>query len=65
VLFFWYKYHKLSPKISNNLQISAVFILAAVSPPYALPQTYVTRKTSKNLVHKEGPVVKLLKTLSS
>jgi hypothetical protein len=62
LFFFLYKYHKFSTKISNNLQISAVFILATVRPPYALPQTYVTRKTSKN---EEGPVVKLLKTLFS
>jgi len=33
--------------------------------PFALPQMYVTRRTSKDLVYVEGPVVQLLKTVSS
>ena len=41
------------------------FILTAERSPFALPQTYVTRKTSKDFVYVEGPVVQLLKAVSS
>ena len=56
LVFFLCDYHLFSPEISNNLQRCPVLTLTAERPPFALPQTYVTRKTSRNLVYMEGPV---------
>ncbi|PNF30095.1 hypothetical protein B7P43_G03135 [Cryptotermes secundus] len=62
---FIYNYPLFPPKIFNDLQGCPIFILAAEYPPFIIFLQHDARNTSKKLVFQEGPVMRLLKTVSS
>lgn len=62
---FLYNYPLFPPKIFSDLEGCPIFILTAEYPPFVVSVPHVTPNTSKKLVFEEGPVMRLLKTVSS
>jgi hypothetical protein len=62
---FLYNYPLFPPKISNDLQGCPIFMLTAEYPPFVVPAGHVTHNTSTKLAFEEGPIMRLLKTVSS